>query len=547
MKKINWRLGLTLILASLNFGLGQTQISSSEALSNAFLTGGEFQLEAGRYELTSALTLSRDLSLKGQSQETTTIILKASPVALSVEEAIHINIQNISFEYAGEEAADLFNIGSGTFLFTNCSFKGAKFIEPEADDGIWYGDAIYLYGDAQGSINNATFSENGLAGIQTDENSQLTLTGSSFSQNNASIGLFGNSNLVASKNTFQNNQSDDAVIAVYGESQLKLTENQFLNNETNALYAYDSSRVDVENNLFENNGTTEVDTIFLEDTAVGSFTDNTFQNNPRIALTLSGDSSAVIAKNLFEANGNEEGFAAFTVEGTASATLTDNTFHQNKGGAINLLGNAQASMENNTLSANKTWVSVYLEGNTKLTSTGNLFETSEGDAVYLTGQAELNSEGDSFLNNTEFAIDLAGQAQATVSNSIFEGNRSGIFLEENSYASISSSIFKNNQRSGIGFLGASKGFAKNNIIEGHSRNGIAAAGTSSPSIEENQLSHNGHGILLAETTTATLKGNTLKQNVHGIYIVTGSSPEILENIFESNDNDQTEGLEPNYE
>ena len=533
------------LLAGLGFA--QTQLSSSEALGNALLTGGEYILQAGRYELNSGLTLSRDLSITGEGKDLSIIVLKAAPIGLSVEEAIRLEFQNISFEYVGEHSADIFNIGAGLFSFSDCAFRNAKFIEPEDDDGIWYGDALYLYGEASGTIRNCEFSGHGLAAIQTDGTSQLELLNSSFSQNSSALGVFGSSSLIARQNVFENHSDSDAVVSTYGDAKLALSENQFLNNQSNALLAYENSIVDLNNNVFDTNGNADVDAVFIDDNATGTLSENQFLNNPRIALTVSGSASAIVSNNLFENNGNAEGYAALSLEMNATANLTDNTFRNNTGGALTMLDSAEAVMENNTVSDNLTWVSIYLEGSSKLSMASNLITQSEGDGIYATDQAELISDGDSYLANTEFGIRLQSQARATISNGIFENNRSGVFLGDNSYASISASIFKNNQRTGIGFTGNSDGFARSNLIEGHVRNGIVAAGSSTPMIENNQLSNNSYGILLAETTTATIRGNILKDNVHGLYTVSSSSPDISDNTFETNEQDQTEGAEPQYE
>ncbi|HRX56965.1 MAG TPA: hypothetical protein P5016_20825, partial [Verrucomicrobiales bacterium] len=71
------------------------------------------------------------------------------------------------------------------------------------------------------------------------------------------------------------------------------------------IFGWGDAQIEMTENQFENNGSADVDAVFIEENAKLSLTNNEFLNNPRIAVTVSGQATAALTGNKFEGNGND--------------------------------------------------------------------------------------------------------------------------------------------------------------------------------------------------------------------------------------------------
>lgn len=492
-----------LCLSFASFGFSQdTSKAAVSDLAAQLSAGGDVVLGAGRFELNEAVSITTDLNLSGASKDRTIIALTAAPIGIMIEGDISVSISGISFEYQGQETADILSITNASFEISDARFLGARYIESEDEDADVFGSGIYLLGSAVGTVRNSEFIANQLDGISIDETSSLTLEGNVFRANDSGVGVYLDAQLSASGNSFsENGASGFAAIYAIDNANLVLNDNSFIDNFSNAIQLGDNTKLEATKNRFEGNDS-------LQDS-----------------------------------------LAAIILHDKASATLTDNTILNNLGGALSLFEQTSATLTNNQITANQTWAAIYAADSSSLFLENNELTQSEGIGVYAKDMAELTLSSNTFSGNGDFAVHLEGQSRASISNNTFETNRSGVVLFEQSSAMLQNNTVSNNMYTGIAFFDESTGSVQDNTITNHPKNGILASDQSSPELTGNTLSTNQYGILLLSQTLATANGNTLVENEHGIYIVDNSvdSANYQDNIFENNNADISEGAKPSDE
>ncbi|HHO55288.1 MAG TPA: hypothetical protein ENK21_02790, partial [Trueperaceae bacterium] len=167
MKKQFTKIFISISLAIISLAFAQQEITTVAELERLAPLGGEYRLAAGTYELSEPLLLTKGLTLLGAGKDKT-IVTGSSPLyVISIESNDNFKLDGISFEYTGSEGSEVVQIKDASFEITNTSVSGGVFAETE---DFWYGDGLWLYGNAKGTVSNSSFSNNALNAIALNEN-----------------------------------------------------------------------------------------------------------------------------------------------------------------------------------------------------------------------------------------------------------------------------------------------------------------------------------------------------------------------------------------
>jgi predicted outer membrane repeat protein len=307
------------------------------------------------------------------------------------------------------------------------TITGSTFTKNEADDG----GGVYLDGDATLKISSSTFTDNaakGWGGGAVYSYTGGTITNSTFTGNTAVGGA-------GAIEVFQD----------YAPTPVNVTGSTFTNNsggDGGAIIVYDQVTT-VTGSTFTNNSGSVGAAINVYNEAA-TVTDSTFTNNKATgneggAIRIQGANSAGLKVSGSTFTGNQattnEGGAIFAFESdltVSASTFTQNTGVNGAGGAIstNGDGNFPVGIHDSQFSKNSGISGGALKTSSSLTITGSLFTDNEateygGGAISAGDVAEIT--GSTIANNTSTTegggLELGGPT--TITNSTIDGNSSG--------------------------------------------------------------------------------------------------------------------------
>lgn len=251
-----------------------------------------------------------------------------------------------------------------------------------------------------------------------------------------------------------------------------------------------------------------------------------------------------------------------SVEGDSSVDLQDNACTANIDGGIAYMNGSKGSALRNYCAGS--FQGIRVSNQAQVTLEGNSCENCKGDNGGTThgfGIAYWDSAGGSILQNkcrgNRYGIFVGGTAQPLIEANISTSNKVGLFLQNETTATVKANEFSDNEvygievidqakptiqnnkcnvnkSMGIIFGAASTGFAGQNICQGNEA-GISVSDSSNPILVDNICSANkSTGIAFFSTATGTARQNLCQSNKIGISVKDQSRPTIEENMCVGN-------------
>ena len=533
MNKQFTKILISISLAIISLAFAQQEITTVAELERLAPLGGEYRLAAGTYELSEPLLLTKGLTLLGAGIGKT-IVTSSSPLYLiSIEGNDSFKLDGISFEYKGSEGSEVLQIEDASFEISNSSFSGGVFAKIEDS---WYGDGLWVHGNAKGTVSNSIISNNALNAIALEDRAILTISDSQVTNNGidkngsaiyatndseivllsniinnhhyGSFFIVGNAKVTANSNTITNSGEVYEAIIAQENTELTLTENIIKDNPLGAISLFNKARAVVSSNELTNNGNSEYSSIFTGDQSSLELINNNIYSD--WGLWFSVDSKVVAKRNIID-NSKATDFAAVTITDNANLDLSKNEIRNGAEWAVYATDNSQVVLSQNTIEDN--FGGVIADANAKLRLVVNKIRNNQGHGVRL-----------------------SEDSSAYISANTITKNRSGIVLFNQARADIIANNLSENNRTGLGVLDTAGADISNNKILSNLRNGLVVGDNAKPLISKNQIMNNIlRGILFTEQAGGQISGNTISGSKWGIYITEEAKPEIAENIFEDNE------------
>ncbi|NOK78957.1 MAG: hypothetical protein GFH24_608416n1, partial [Chloroflexi bacterium AL-N5] len=518
-----------LLLALPLFASAQTVIGSSSELVSAAQTGGDYLLAAGSYRLSETLVISADFRLVGEGMNLSRIISKAPLIAVEVTGDIDVYFEGVSFEYQGQEPADIMNIQDARFYIQSCRFTGGVFAEGEEEGDLFYGAGLWLYGTAQGVVRDSVAADNEQSGIHLEGKARLELYNSSIQGNDCGLCLFDETQLVMHGTNLQGN-----VLALYAEhdSVVTLAESRFTESLEGHVYILGNAQLEARSSSFETAGDTFAALSAQEQAQVWLY-DNQLANNHMGAVYLYGQASAVFEANRFEQNGHD-GFNAFSLSDDATAQLLANHFNLNGGGAISVFKNANVEIKGNRIENNGNWTAVYVAGNSQVTFTNNHLNANDGVGIAVLGEAVATVSANQFVGNYDEGVYLGDKARASLSLNSLQDNARGVALYDEAVAYMAVNEFAENLV-GVVLNGQSFAILHENLFFSENSDGLQLWDASRAVVRENHFMRHTYAVVAASEAASWLERNELKENLHGLLVYEGARLHLRDNQFRDND------------
>lgn len=219
--------------------------------------GSTIILDAGQFELSAPLVISKSLTLQGAGADLTTISNSAGGTAvLAIDgEQINVQIQELALQRSGEFAGNIVIAFEGQVDFEDCKISGGA----KATDDSVTGDGLLVWGSSDVTVKNCTIEENMGAGIVVLDNAQATIDEVTCSHNERGI-------------------------AFLEESTGQISNSDCSRNELTGILIAGSAHVDIINNTITGNGSIGI-LVQLDTDAGGEIRGNSLARN---ALSVSG-------------------------------------------------------------------------------------------------------------------------------------------------------------------------------------------------------------------------------------------------------------------
>ncbi len=146
----------------------------------ALKAGARITLEAGEYRLPRGLEIKKPVTLIGQGRDTTRIVSEAGGFVVKFDSWGVFAARGIRFEHRGKQPSDVLVVEKGTIEIDACQFTGAV---RNAGQRANFGDGLWVRGIVLGTVKDSVFDNNGLHGVELQNNARLTLTGNVFERN----------------------------------------------------------------------------------------------------------------------------------------------------------------------------------------------------------------------------------------------------------------------------------------------------------------------------------------------------------------------------
>ncbi|MEZ4606810.1 MAG: hypothetical protein R2865_08450 [Deinococcales bacterium] len=91
--------------------------------------GSTIRLNAGTYQLTNGLRLTRAISIEGIGATPSKLVSSAATAVISYEGRGSLSLKNLEIEHSGNQAADILLVKAGRIDGERLSLKGAKQID----------------------------------------------------------------------------------------------------------------------------------------------------------------------------------------------------------------------------------------------------------------------------------------------------------------------------------------------------------------------------------------------------------------------------------
>ena len=205
-------------------------------------------LEAGQYELSAPLIITKSLTIQGAGVDLTTISKSSGGTAVLAFEGDSLTIEDLSLERTGQFASDIMVVVDGKVHLEGCRIAGGAGAE---DDSI-KGDGLVFGKDTVATLQDCIVENNGGVGILVSANTEVTIDRAICSRNQIGIAFVGESTGVIRRSTCADNQRHGVLVGA-------------------------SAQVEVVNNTIERNGASGIQCQL--DAAGGEIRGNTLREN----------------------------------------------------------------------------------------------------------------------------------------------------------------------------------------------------------------------------------------------------------------------------
>jgi parallel beta-helix repeat protein len=279
-------------------------------------TGTTINLGPGTFHLSQTLLVDFSFNLVGSGMEGpngTTVTCDDTVIDVY---SVNFSAQDIQFETIGSGApTDVMDAGDATIDLQRCSFSGAV----RWNDS--QGDGLYLYGTTTATVTDCAFINNGLHGVEVDEDADATLENNLMYGNGENgITFWANSTGVVSGNESSSNGLNG--ISVNDDAQVLVENNVCLENEYTGIRFGGYATGIIRNN--ECSDSFQEDGIGLYEDSSATVEDNLCLDNAEAGIYFGDYSYGTASGN--ECAGNTWGLA---VDATATPDLGINDLHDN--------------------------------------------------------------------------------------------------------------------------------------------------------------------------------------------------------------------------
>jgi len=287
--------------------------------------GGTVLLEAGEHRLAAPLAIDKPVTIRGAGSDQTTVLADQPPVLLTFAGPGQLVLEGVAFRYQGTEPADGLVIEGGAIAFTDVEVSGvvrgpdATAESPDAEAG---GNGFLIRGDATGTLDRCTATDNQLQGFAFGGSSRVTVT-SSTAAGNAQDGFLWELDSVGTAEGSTARDNGLHGFGTQGRASTTLTANTATGNGQAGFVWQERASGRAEGNTAEDNGMHGFGT---EDEATTTLLDNIARGNAQCGFIWAQTATGTGRRNLSEDNG----LSGFWVAGQAAPTLVNNTARSNQ-------------------------------------------------------------------------------------------------------------------------------------------------------------------------------------------------------------------------
>ncbi len=498
--------------------------------------GGIIQLEPGVYKLSCPLVISKPVTLIGSGMKDTTITCGGLGCAAMVEGQVTFEYTDdvpgcvaiiegqgtftaadLTFEYTGDLPGDVVIVKKDEFKFSNCCFRGGKKVEGKTITGI----GLVITGNSSGQVQNCTFEQNELYGIEVSGMSRVTLQKNLCRQNGtAGIVINGNAQAVVEGNCCRDNKIG---IGFGDHAGGVARNNQCLENHAAGILVRNKAEPVLEGNICQKN---QIVGIIFHDDSAGIAKGNDCSGNDT-GIQVDGTASPLLEGNTCREN--ERGGIEYRNSG--GGTANGNSCQKNQVGIFfaekskgiarsnecreNQIGiyvgvEAQPELEQNICSENSE-MGILFEGRAAGKASNNECIGNFTSGIHVRGEANPLLDGNN-CRLSNFGIAFDGDARGTARHNNCTMNEIGIFVVGKAQPWLEQNRCNGNGRSGITFKNASAGTAVGNECFGNEETGIIIMNDAKPHLESNKCTGNKNGIIICHTARPQLKDNICSNN-----------------------------------
>lgn len=271
--------------------------------------GSTIYLDPGMYQLASTLILEKPLSLIGAGMDATYIVGQVEDYLVYASGPGPFVMHDITFRFEGTGRVPVVTVRDGEIDILRCRFTGEGLADGEGGDGL------LMAGSTTGSVRDSRFEQNGLHGIELQEQAQPALENNLLANNRQNgIAYFGASGGVASGNTCTGNELHG--ISVLEEAAPLLEGNVAEANEQVGIRIAGTSTATVRQNEARSNG---LHGFLISDQAQATLEGNLSNGNTQVGISFLGSAAGVARQNQCA----ENNWGIF-VQDAANPELVDN-------------------------------------------------------------------------------------------------------------------------------------------------------------------------------------------------------------------------------
>ena len=437
-------------------GDGRDTTSALARLVQNTLPDGLINLRAETYVLNGPLVIDKPLTIVGAGMDETIILSEHGDAVIKVESIfVDVSFSGITFQYQGEDYANVVVVDDAAAEFSDCRFTG----------GVWSvddkrgGDGLLLWGSASVGVDNCRFDGNDLHGIEVKEKSDLIVVDSVLTEN-----------------------GEDG-IAFFGETSGDVQDSEFFANGLHGIGSQDSPELLITGNNLHDNGELG---IRLANQTQAEVRENVVSGNGLHGIGIRDETAAIIADNV----ANENVQSGIVLFGAALGTVTGNECGFNGLHGIGLEDESQGIVEGN-----------------------NCYDNGE-DGIVFFGTAGGVVRNNEFTGNGLHGIGVSGSGSPTFEDNVCSDNvETGIRLSQTTGAVLQRNTCTGNGLHGIHVRDQAAPVLIDNFVADNTEVGIYFSGEATGASIHTECTRNNWGIYIVDTANPWLEDNDCYDNV----------------------------------